>query len=178
MRSLVLLVGLGTLCAWPLAGQGLPRPGDMLRLEVAGYSGRVPLDSVAIPFEVAAPRGATFHAAAELLVELGITPALRDSVRGAVGIANVVIRRKFAKESISRFLDCGLGIMGANADNWRMHITAFAFAVADGPDRSTLKVTILGAGRDVAGTYSEELVCASTGAFERMVAERVRRRLQ
>lgn len=178
MKTIARILALLTTLGVPLSAQGLPRPGDMLRVEVAGYGGRVPLDSVAIPFEVRAPRAATFRAAVQVLQELGIAPAMRDSVRGAVGIANLTIRRKFARENISRYLDCGLGIMGANADNWRMHITAFAFAVAAGPDRSTLKVTILGSGRDVAGSSSEEIVCASTGAFERLVSERVKRQVE
>lgn len=170
-------IGLALLLPALASAQGRPRAGDMMRMEIAGHSGMIPLDSIAREYDMEVSRGAVFHAAAQVMRELGIKFEVSDSLRGAVGLANVVHRRRFAGQPISKWLDCGTGFMGLNADNWRVRITAFAFGIGTDPRHSTLKVAILAGGRDIAGNSTEEFPCASTGAFEKMFAERVRLRL-
>lgn len=151
--------------------------GSRVRIAVAGHNGPVSVDSMAASFEVPASRGAAFHAAAQAMLEFRIKPSTRDSIRGTVGIVNLAHRVTFARSPIRRFLDCGIGIMGANADNWRVYITAFAFVDGRDSTRSALRVAIVGGARDVAGSSTDAVACASTGAFESMFAERVKLRL-
>jgi len=151
--------------------------GSRTRIAVAGHNGTILVDSIAARFPVTASRAATFHAAAQAMLELNITPATRDSLRGTIGIANVAHRGAFARRPIRQFLDCGSGIMGANADNWRVYITAYAFVERADSATTTLRVAIIGGARDTGGVSTDAVACASTGAFETMFAERVRTRI-
>ena len=151
--------------------------GSRARIAVAGHNGTVSVDSIAASFAVPASRGAAFHAAAQAMLEFRIKPSTGDSIRGTVGMVNLAHRVTFAGSPIRRFLDCGMGIMGANADNWRVYITAFAFVDGRDATGSTLRVAIVGGARDVGGSSTDAVACASTGAFESMFAERVKLRL-
>lgn len=169
MRSLPLLLA--------LAGAALFTQGSRARIAVAGHNGTISVDSIASRFPVAASRAVTFHAAAQAMLELNIKPATRDSLRGTVGIANLAHRGTFARRPIREFLDCGMGIMGANADNWRVYITAYAFVERADSASTTLRVAIIGGARDTGGVSTDAVACASTGRFETMFAERVKGRI-
>lgn len=171
MRALAVLLA-SLLVVAPAPGQA-----SRVRLTIMGHNAPVIVDSAASFFTIAASRGATFHAAAQAMLELKIAVNSRDSLRGMVGMANIAHNRLFARSPISRFLNCGSGMTGANADNWRVYITVFAFVDAVDSTSTTLRVAAIGGARDVAGTSTAPVACGSTGAFEAMFADRVKARL-
>lgn len=148
-----------------------------VRIGIIGHPGPVAIDSLATTVKIDASRAATFHAAAQVFLELKIPVDSRDSVRGMVGVTSLTAMRRFTNGPISRFLNCGSGITGLNADNWRVFITTFAFVEAADSTHATLRLAMVGGARDVAGTSTEPVACGSTGVFEAMVAERVKLRL-
>ena len=156
----------------PAAGQNV-----RVRLGIIGHPGTVAVDSLATRVTINAPRGQTFHAVAQALSELNVPIDTRDSVRGIVGVTSVAMMRRFANAPISRYLNCGSGITGLNADNWRVYITSFAFVDARDSASTELRLAMVGGARDVAGTSTDPVACGSTGAFENLVADRVRKRL-
>lgn len=165
--ALVLLVA-----APPAAGQNV-----RVRVPIIGHPGPVAIDSLASLVTLKVPRAQVFHAVAQALAELKVPIDTRDSVRGLVGVTSVGVMRRFANAPISRYLNCGSGITGLNADNWRVFITAFAFVDARDSSTTELRLAMVGGARDVAGSSTGPVACGSTGSFETLVAERVKLRL-
>lgn len=149
-----------------------------VRIGIIGHPGPVAVDSLASIVPIAAPAGATFAAVSKVFTdELRIPIDSRDSLRGVVGVSSVARMRTFANARISRWLNCGSGITGLNADNWRVFITAFAFVDRADSASTTLRLAIVGGARDVAGSSTEPVACGSNGTFENLVAERVKKNL-
>ncbi len=149
-----------------------------VRIGIIGHAGPVAVDSLATIMPIAAPTGATFAAVSKVFSEeLRIPIDSRDSLRGVVGVSSVARMRTFANARISKWLNCGTGITGLNADNWRVFITAFAFVDRADSASTTLRLAIVGGARDVAGSSTEPVACGSNGTFESLVAERVKRNL-
>jgi hypothetical protein len=148
-----------------------------VRLGIIGHPGPVNVDSMASTVTIDSPRGLVFHAASQVFAELKLQVDARDSVRGMVGVTSTAKMRSFAGRPISRWLNCGQGITGSNADNWRVYVTAFAFADAKDSTHTTLRLAMIGGAQDVAGNSTEPVACGSTGAFETMFAERVKLRI-
>ncbi|MFP5355205.1 MAG: hypothetical protein ACLGIK_08650 [Gemmatimonadota bacterium] len=171
MRFLVAALALFVAAA-PVSGQNA-----RVRVGIIGHPGPVTVDSLAALFELKAPRAQVFHAVAQAMAELKVPIDMRDSVRGMVGVTSVGLMRRFANAPISRYLNCGSGITGLNADNWRVFITAFAFVDAKDAETTELRLAMVGGARDVAGSSTDPVACGSTGSFENLLAERVKRRL-
>ncbi|MCC6930634.1 MAG: hypothetical protein IT359_16720 [Gemmatimonadaceae bacterium] len=148
-----------------------------VRIGIIGHDGPVAVDSLATAISIAAPRAVVFHQAAQVFAELKVQVDARDSVRGMVGITSSPKMRQFAGRSISRWLNCGSGITGSNADNWRVYITAYAFVDAADSATTTLRLAMVGGAQDVQGTSTEPVACGSTGGFETMFADRVKTRI-
>ena len=148
-----------------------------VRIGVLGHSAPLAVDSLASAFDVAASRGATFAAVAAVLAELKVPIDTRDSARGMVGVMRIAKLRTFAGAPISRFLSCGNGIIGANADNWRIYITALAFVDAKDSANTVLRVAMVGGAEDIQGSSKDPVACGSTGGFENFVFDRVKKRL-
>jgi hypothetical protein len=155
-----------------LAGQP-----SQVRLGIIGHQGPVAIDSLATVVTIDAPRAQTFHAVAQVLAELKVPIDSRDSTRGIVGVLSVPKMRTFSVGPISRYLNCGSGLTGLNADNWRVYVTALAFVDAASAERTTLRLAMVGGAQDVAGSSTDPVACGSTGAFETLVTERVKARL-
>ena len=148
-----------------------------VRIGIIGHDGPVAVDSLATAVTIAAPRGVVFHQAAQVFAELKVQIDARDSVRGMVGVTSTPKMRQFAGRSISRWLNCGSGITGLNADNWRVYITAYAFVDAVDSASTTLRLAMVGGAQDVQGASTDPVACGSTGGFETMFADRVKSRI-
>ena len=160
-----------------VAGQTARAQRSPLSISILGHLGPVSIDSLAIRVDVGASRGATFHAVTAVFADLKIPIDTRDSVRGIVGVANLAKMRTYANARISRYLDCGSGMTGANADDWRVYITTFAFVDAVDSSTTALRLAMVGGAREVAGNSTAPVACGSTGALESLIATRVQARL-
>ncbi len=148
-----------------------------VRIGIIGHPGPVAVDSLATIVTIDAPRALTFHAVAQVLAELKVPIDTRDSTRGIVGVVSVPKMRTFSVGPISRYLNCGTGLTGLNADNWRVYVTAIAFVDAAGPESTTLRLAMVGGAQDVAGSSTDPVACGSTGSFESLVTARVKAKL-
>ncbi|HEX4935034.1 MAG TPA: hypothetical protein VFV33_17730 [Gemmatimonadaceae bacterium] len=148
-----------------------------VRIAIIGHPGPVAIDSLASIVTINAPRAVVFHQAAQVFAELKVQVDARDSLRGMVGVTGSQTMRRFAGRPISRWLNCGSGITGLNADNWRVYITAYAFADAADSASTTLRLAMVGGAQDVQGNSTQPVACGSTGAFESMVADKIKSRI-
>ena len=174
-RVMAPLAGTGlalAVLAGPLAAQG-----SRVRIAVAGHAAPVIVDSLATRFVLAAPRAATWTAVQEAFKALEVQPDLIDPARGMLGMTNVPKMRRLGRQPLSRLVSCGSGMMGPNADNWRVYLTVYAFVDAVGTDSTALRLAVVGGAKDVAGSSTDAVPCASTGALEEQLGARVRRAL-
>ncbi len=161
-------------CLSVLAAGALQAQPSRVRIGIIGHQGPVAIDSLATVVAIGAPRAQTFHAVAQVLAEFKVPIDTRDSTRGIVGVSSVPRMRTFGVGRLSRYLNCGSGITGLNADNWRVYVTALAFVDAAGADSTTLRLAMVGGAQDVAGAATDPVACGTTGIFETLVAERVK----
>lgn len=169
---IALAASLASALAPALAHAQVPK----IRAAVPGYQTAVSLDSVATNVDILASRGALFAATSGVFEELKIPIDTRDSLQGIVGISRTDKMRSFAGMRMSQILDCGAGMTGLNADNWRIYMTVYAF-VEGKEDKSKLHVAFVAGAKDVEGASKDAVSCGSTGAFESMFADRVKKRL-
>ena len=78
---------------------------------------------------------------------------------------------------MSRLLNCGSGMTGPNADSWRIYISVFALVEGKGSDKSVLRVGFIAGAQDIQGASKDPVACGTTGIFETMFGDRVRKRL-
>ena len=170
MRTLLLAV----LVALPHAATA---QAAKVRLPIIGHPGPLSIDSLAAVTTLDAPVGQTYAAVSQLFAEYKVAVDVRDSVRGIVGTTSMARMRTFAGGRLSRILNCGSGMTGENADNWRVYLTIFALLEPADAGRTTLRIALVGGARDVAGNSTDPVACGTTGRFESQVFEQVKQRL-
>jgi hypothetical protein len=148
-----------------------------VRVGLPGFPAPISIDSLASIVEIEAPRGKTFAAAEAVLKELKIAVDTRDSVQGVIGNSRLVQMRRLAGKPMSRFLNCGSGMTGQYADEWRIHIALFAIVEAKGPDKTILRTGFVAGAQDIQGASKDPVQCGTTGMFELDFAERVKKRV-
>lgn len=171
MRRLLLALAM---LAPPAIAEGQP---PRIRVGVPGFPQPLSIDSLASVFDIDAPKGAIFAASAAVLEELKIPVDSRDSVSGIIGNAHLVRMRNLAGKPMSRLLNCGSGMTGPNAESWRIHIAVFALVEGKGSEKSVLRVGFVAGAQDIAGSSKDPVACGTTGIFESMFADRVKKRL-
>jgi hypothetical protein len=141
------------------------------RVRLPAYATVIALDSMAVRTEVPASRGEVFQvAAAALEHEFKIELKLRDSVSGVVGNLELVRLRRLEKYPLSRYVSCGSGMTGPNADNYRVFLAVAAFVDSLEPNKTVLGVALAAAAQDLQGGNSKyPVACSSTGALEAQV---------
>lgn len=165
------------LAALVLASHSLEAQQRRVRIGIIGHPGPVAVDSMATTVTINGSTGATYRALAQVFTELKIPMDTQDSVRGMIGVASVPRMRTFGNARISRYLNCGSGMTGLNADNWRVYVTALAFVEKADSATTTMRLAMIGGAQDVAGSSTDPVACGTTGVFESLVTERVKQRV-
>ena len=81
--------------------------------------------------------------------------------------------RKLGKAPVSRYLTCGEGLMGPNADNWYVYYTLLVGVEASGGN-SGLTIGFTGSAVDTPGGRTDRVKCTTTGRLEFEVVKRLR----
>lgn len=131
---------------------------------VSPASGR-PSDSLlAAPDKVWAALPAVYES-------LGMKPTSRDDQTMVTGVQNLVVRRRLGGEALSRALDCGLDVLGANADNFEVHLTVMSLVRPTSPSGSALDTRV--SAWAAPNGLSTTVQCGSTGRLEDRIAKSV-----
>jgi hypothetical protein len=148
-----------------------------VRSAVPGYPRSLSMDSLASAVEILASKGAIFAAASAVFSDLKIPLGTHDSVGGIVGNGNLIKLHSLAGAPMSRLLNCGSGMTGPNADDWRIYISVFAMIEGKSDEKSVLRVGFIAGAKDVQGAAKDAVACGTTGVFESMFIDRVKKRL-
>jgi len=165
------------LAALLLAGRSAEAQQRRVRIGIIGHPGPVAVDSLATTVTINGSTQATFRALAQVFAELKIPVDTQDSTRGMIGVTSLARMRTFGNARISRYLNCGSGMTGLNADNWRVYVTALAFVDKLDSATTTLRLAMVGGAQDVAGSSTDPVACGTTGVFESLIVERVKQRV-
>ena len=155
--------------AWaaPAAAQSLPR------VWLPGYRDPVAFDTLGGRYTLLAPPAAVYSVAAAVLERAGIEVTYRDSLRAIVGNPAIEKKRRIAKSPLSRFLNCGNGFSGPNADSWGVTMALLVSARA-ADDGTALRIGFAAGARDLSGPSKDPVTCGSTGALEELIAKEIK----
>jgi hypothetical protein len=172
MRQAFLIFAL-TVTAGALPGQN-PRA----RVWLPGFTTQTALDTMTAPEELDAPYGKVYTAVIAAFDEMKIPLDTRDSSHGLVGNLTLTRRGSLAGSQMSRWLNCGTGITGPNADNWRIYIAVAALLDrVTTTNKTQLRVAMLAGAQDMQGNSKDPVVCASSGGIETKVLELVKKKI-
>jgi hypothetical protein len=116
-----------------------------------------------------------FAALASAYSDLGIEVKLSDPTNGQIGNRNFSKIHSLAGEPISKFLDCGMILMGQAADNYRITMSVVSQVTARGAE-TNLETWLTASARDL-GTSTASVSCSSTGALETRINQLVLQRI-
>ena len=169
LRSLVSIAAFAFVAA-PLEAQ-LPR----VLTKLPAYRNDIALDTLVYATEVIdVPVERAFSLARAALSELKIPRSLADSARGVIGNVRFATSGSMGGERLSRFLHCGVGLSGENADYWRVTLAVVAFVSPVSERTSRVGVAVTGSSQDMGGAYKEPLPCATSGMLEGRIVGRLR----
>lgn len=148
--------------------------GPQARAILPGIEGPILLDTMGLAFPMTGARDSIYLAFEKVFAELRIPVLARNQSAGLLHNLNADVSRRLGGEAMSRYLDCGRGFSGNNADFYKLTlaISAWVEPATGAPER--IQVAIAASGRDPAGSRSYYSPCTSRGALEKRIAERVR----
>jgi hypothetical protein len=89
-------------------------------------------------------------------------------------VRRVRLVNQLGKERVSKYLSCGEGMTGPNADSWHVYLTIATALTPAGPGKSKLQMALTAEAIDVPGGRNDRVACASTGVLEQDIAARLR----
>jgi hypothetical protein len=142
-------------------------------ITLPAYSGAILMDSLGTPTELDAPGKQVFAAVIAAYTDLKIPIEIRDSLGGLVGNLRLIQRGSFARDRMSRWFECGSGLSGPYADTYRVNIAIVTFIDVLTPKRTRIRTAIAAAGKNIEGTSSDAVRCASRGDLEARITNLV-----
>lgn len=166
MRQLPLVALLGLL-AVPAVAQA------QVRITMAAWKEPVLLDTMRQNHVVRARADSVYQAVMRAFDELGIPVGQTDAKGGIVGSERFERQRVLAGAPMARSFDCGEGPTGPIANLFRLEVAVVAW-VSPEDGATKLGLATVASGRDVSGVFRNPKECASTGALELKILDRVK----
>lgn len=157
------------LCAGEARAQG-----PNIRTMLPGFDQPILLDTMAIRRPITGDRAAIVAAINTVLTEWKIPIEERDPATGRSEHVRAQVSRRIGGEAASTYFDCGQSFSGRNADIYRLRLAVAAWVEPAAGAPKELRVAAMASGRDPAGSRSSYGKCASTGALEERLWNRVR----
>lgn len=114
---------------------------------------------------------AALHKAYE---DLGIDVRQSNERTLTLGNPRFLVSRRLAGTSLSRYLECGQGLLGYFADNYRIEMRIVSSIATGGAGSVQVSTYLEAVARNPEGTSSSPVACSSTRRLEQEIAARVR----
>ena len=147
-------------------------------IQLPGFGAPILLDTLGTWKDVNADADRTYRTLASVYDALMIPDNLRDSTGRYVGNTALRKSRSFAGGPMSRLVECGVGMTGPNADNYRINMAIVSRVEATPDGRARLRSALVASGEDVSGPSRDVVTCGSTGTLEARIHELVSQRLR
>lgn len=146
-----------------------------LRVGIAASSEPVLLDTLAHAYKLSAPRDRAYAGIIVAYDSLGIPVDFKDTHAGVAVAERFQVRRELKKVPLSRYLDCGMGMNGVNANIYRVTLVVASWLEPTSGALSQVRVAVVGSGQDMTGSNSQSVLCTSKGVLEDVMMSIVRR---
>jgi len=156
---------------------GLAAQRPRLIVNLPAFPTPVLMDSLGSPAELDGTRERVFAAVLAVYADLKIPVTLRDSVGGLVGNTRLIQTGKLGKERLSRYLECGAGMTGPNADTFRVQLAIVTMIQAISATRTQIRTALAAGARTLEGNSSDAVQCGTSGELEARIAALVASRL-
>ena len=100
-----------------------------------------------------------------------------DSANGQLGTLRMRANNALGGELLSTYFNCGQGITGPNADQWRLQLAIVTFVQPAGDGKSRLGTGVAAEAQDMSGVSTAPAMCGSSGLLEARILKEVRARL-
>jgi len=151
-----------------LGGQGV-------RISLGGGREPVLLDTLRQEHQINAAPAKVYEAALRAFAALEIPVGNTSSTEGIIGSERFERMRVLGGTMLSKSFDCGEGPAGQKANTHRIQIAVAAYVAPSPGGRTTrLGIAVFAEARDPTGPYAAPRECASTGALETKIAEKIR----
>ena len=148
-----------------------------VRVRPPGFAEQVALDTLMQPLEFNAAYGKVYSATLAVFDELKIPMTTKDSVKGVIGNLELKKSSSLAGSQMSRWINCGAGMTGPNADNFRIWLSvAIMLNQTKGQASTHIRAGLVAGAEDMQGHAMAPIGCASSGALEQLLLERIRQK--
>ena len=158
------------LAATAAGGQGQT---PNVRTVLPGFDQPILLDTLALARPISGKREEILAAVNSVLVEWKILIEEREGTAGRTEHVRAEVSRRIGGEPISKYLNCGRGFSGNNADFYRLRLAIAAWPFPLEGEPKELRIATIASGRDPAGSRSSYGACASNGKLEERLWARV-----
>jgi len=175
VRSLVLtaMTAAGLGAASPIVAQVAPR----IVVRMRPFTAPIVLDTLARTHDVERAPAAVLDAAVAAFESFKIKTEIIDSARGIVANLKFVKTGRLGGVQLSRFVNCGMGITGPNADGSRVTLAIAVLVDPLSGARARFGIAIVGSAINMTGNSVEPNACLSTGVLEEKLADIIQNRL-
>ena len=151
-----------------------PRP----RVKFRAYQLEVFLDTLVYARDtVHASPAQAFAAARATYAALKLPREWADSANGQIGTLKARLSYQLGGERLSTYFNCGQGLTGANADQWRLQIAIVTFVEPTTNGKSRVGTGVVAEAQDMSGVSTEPAMCGSSGLLEARILKDVKARL-
>lgn len=139
--------------------------------------GGVVANQVAVGVSVAAPANDVWTALQAVYAELKVPEGTLETASRSIGNQQFRVRRKFAGESMVKWVDCGNGSGGPNAETYDIQLSLISYVTVVSATQSNLTTRVSGQGSDPAFGRGNSVVCNTQGELEKQIEKMVKARL-
>lgn len=145
-----------------------------VRINLEAYREPVLMDTLRLDREIKAPPAKVYEVTLKAFAALDIPVGNTVGTAGVIGSERFFRMRTLGGELLSKSFLCGEDLTGPNANSHRLEIVVVAYvAPAPSGDGTRLGLAVAAQGRDPAGPYRAPRPCASTGALERRLHNKI-----
>lgn len=172
------------------ASGGSSKPETSPPIEVVAGTQRIvsPLDntkliggtvaaSVAVGAPINAPANEVFTALQAVYKEMNVPEGTFEPAARTIGNQQFRIRRKFAGQPMTKWVDCGTASGQPNAETYDIQFNLISYVTVVDAKQSTLTTRVSGVGNDPAFGRGNSVMCNTQGALEKYIADLVKARL-
>ena len=114
---------------------------------------------------VSGPADSVYQVLKAFVAGLKLTMKEEDPIAHQIGVKRLRLVRRIGKQPISRYLSCGEGLTGPNADLWHVFLNLGA-QVTPATKGAKLQLLVHAEAVDVPGGRNERAPCTTTGRLE------------
>ena len=144
-----------------------------LQLGAGGRDVWIKMDTVSLSALVPGTPLEVFRRAQSVYGTLKLKMNLADSVGGIMGNTGFNHSGALAGQRMSYWLGCGTGMMGPNADRWRVTMSILTSVEPASQDTSRVRTVIIATARNMAEGSADPANCNSTGKLEETIHTKV-----